>query len=345
MNYPKVSIILLNWNGWKYTVDCLESLLKAEAVDFEVVLVDNGSTDDSIKMIEEWIVSHGIPESRFSLPAAQKLAGNGDGFGGRKGMRRIILFSLPENLGFCAGNNLGLKQAQVNDIPYALILNNDTLVDPNFLSPIVEYADAHPEAGLIEGQIRYADDPGKIWHMGDQFSWQLGSRNIYFNRSTREAPAEPFFTGWISGCMALMPLSVFSKIGGYDEKLFLFCEDWDLSLRAIKFGYKLAVVPSSIIYHKVSKTLGKTSPFVYYYSGRNLFLLWNRYLPKWRAYLLSAAYLPYKFFKAVFFTIKYKKPYYIFFTELVFDAAFGRYGKWRRHDKIAADMKKKRYGN
>jgi hypothetical protein len=76
------------------------------------------------------------------------------------------LYSLQENIGFCAGNNLGLRHALVNGIPYALILNNDTLVDSKFLSSLVEYAQTHPDAGPIGGQIRYSDDPKMIWWMG-----------------------------------------------------------------------------------------------------------------------------------------------------------------------------------
>lgn len=331
--WPEVAVVVLNWNGWQDTIECLESLLKVKNIDFEIVLVDNGSTDDSEKKIENWIESHNIPKFKFFRPQVQELAID-ESRNIRIGMQRVILFSLSENIGFCAGNNLGLKHALANGIPYALILNNDTLVDSKFLSYLVEYAKAHPDAGLIGGQIRYADNPKKIWWMGGSINNWLKFEHFYHNQPADKNIKETFSTYWVSGCMTLIPLVVFSKIGGYDEKLFIWDEDMDLSLRAAKAGYKLVVVPSSIIYHKISKTLGILSPLTYYYSGRNHLFIMRRYLPYLKLIVLFAGYFPYKFLESILLTIKYRNSYYIFYWDMIFDFIFNHYGKWHRHDKV-----------
>ncbi len=336
MNYPKVSIVILNWNGWKDTIECLESLLCVKNIDFEVVIVDNGSSDNSIVEIDKWTELHGIPKFGFSQGIPQKLSVD-ESSSGHRGIQRIILFSLSENVGFCAGNNLGIRQAQINNIPYVLILNNDTIVEPDFLLPLVKYADDHPEAGLIGGQICYADEPQKIWWLGGKFSYLLYPKYLYQNEKRREVGSEPFSVDWISGCMMLMPLSVYSKIGGYDEKFFIWCDEWDLSLRVKMAGYELVVVPSSVIYHKIGKSLGKMSPLTYYYSGRNLLFLRRKYLPLWKQIPFFAFYLVGKFIKSIIYTIKFKEPYFIYYWDIVFDFVANRGGKWRHHDEVLGD--------
>jgi GT2 family glycosyltransferase len=338
--WPKVAIIILNWNGWKDTIECLESLLKVQNVKFEVVLIDNGSFDDSVEKIEDWIRFHSIPKFKFSYPQAQKLIDN-KCKDRQVGMQRIILFSLSENIGFCAGNNLGLKQAYINNIPYAIILNNDTVVDKNFLFPLVKYAETYSDIGLLGGQIRYADEPETVWWAGGIFNFCLGIKYLYHNQQIEKVPIAPFFTDWISGCMTFIPLSIFSKIGGYNELFFIWCDEWDLSLRVSKAGYKLATIPTSVIYHKVGKTLGKMSPLTYYYSGRNLLLLRHRYLPLWKQIFFFTMYFPYKFLQSILYTIKFKDYYFIFYWDMVLDFYFNHFGKWRRHDTMASKIRVK----
>lgn len=326
---PKVSIIILNWNGWQDTIECLESLLAVSNVGFEVVAVDNASSDGSVQRLLKWAQSYDIPLFDFSKPCQQLLRDTPK----RKttGLQRIVLFSLPENIGFCAGNNLGLKQAQVNGIPYAVILNNDTLVDPNFLFPLIEYAEANPSVGLLGCQIRYAEERGKVWWAGGMFNYWLGSKRLYDRKSTDQVPREPYRTQWVSGCMTFIPLSVFSQIGGYDERFFIWCDEWDLSLRVERAGYKMLVVPSAVIYHKVGKSLGKMSSLTYYYSARNLLLLRSDYLPRWRWICVFIFYMPYKFLHVVYYIIKFRLPLWWAYWDSIWDFVFKRFGRWDRH--------------
>lgn len=336
---PRVAVVVLNWNGRKDTIECLESLLKVNDIDFEIILIDNYSTDDSVRMIEKWVESHNIPKLKFSLTQAQKLVVD-KSCNNRIGMQRVVIYSLQENVGFCAGNNLGLRHALANGIPYALILNNDTIVDSRFLSYLVEYAQTHSDVGLIGGQIRYADDPKLIWWMGGRINKWLRFEYLYQNQLAEENIKEPFSTEWISGCMTLISMEAFLKIGGYDERLFIWCDEWDLSLRAAKSGYKLAVVPSAIIYHKIGKSLGILSPLTYYYSGRNLLILRHRYLTYFDQILFFMGYLPYKFMQSILLTIKYNNPYYIFYWNIIYDFLFNHCGKWSKQDRVVENMKK-----
>lgn len=326
---PKVSIVILNWNGLEDTLQCFESLLAVGDVDFEVIVVDNASSDSSIQKIGEWAQLYEIPLLKFYEPSEQLV---GDTPKRRTtGMRRMILFCLAENMGFCVGNNLGLRQAQLNGIPYAVMLNNDTIVEPDFLSPLVEYAEAKPSVGLLGCQIRYAEDTDKVWWAGGMFNYWLGSKRLYDRKSSDQVPREPYQTDWVSGCMTFMPLSVFKQIGGYDERFFIWCEEWDLSLRVDRAGYKMLVVPSSVIYHKVGKSLGKMSSLTYYYSARNLLLLRSDYLPRWRWICLLIFYMPYKLLHVVYYIIKFRLPLWSAYWDSIWDFVFKRFGRWDRH--------------
>jgi hypothetical protein len=131
--------------------------------------------------------------------------------------------------------------------------------------------------------------------------------------------------------MTFIPLSVFSQIGGYDERFFIWCDEWDLSLRVDRAGYKMMVIPSSVVYHKIGKSLGLVSPYTYYYSFRNLLLLRSRYLPRWEWICFLVIYIPYKFLQMIYHVIKFGRSFWPAYWDSVFDFVFKRFGKWQRH--------------
>lgn len=326
---PEVSIVILNWNGWRDTIECLSSLLRVDDVNFEVVVVDNASSDDSVAELVRWARSQSIPLLMSAGPSPEPVDGKAER--DVPGLQYVTLLCLSENIGFCAGNNLGLRHAQMRGVSHAVILNNDTIVDPGFLSPLVAFARANPSAGLLGCQIRYAMDRSKVWWAGGRFNWWLGSRRLYDGRSYEEVPNEPYRTAWVSGCMTFIPLAVFSKIGGYDERFFIWCDEWDLSLRADRAGYEIVVVPSSVIYHKVGRSLGLTSPLTYYYSARNLLLLRSEYLPGWVWACFLIVYVPYKLFQALHYAARFGRSFWPAYRDSMCDFIHKRFGRWNRH--------------
>jgi GT2 family glycosyltransferase len=325
----EAAIIILNWNGWADTMECLGSLLRVTDVDFDVVVVDNASSDGSVAELTRWIESQHIPLTVSSKPYPCS-PGSDNGREGY-GLRQVVLVCLPENTGFCGGNNTGLRYAQMLGVPYAIILNNDTTVDPAFLSPLLAFARAHPSIGLLGAQIRYAADRGKVWWAGGGFSLWLGNKWLYDGQSCDRVPEVPYRTGWVTGCMTFLPLAVFAEVGGFDERFFFWCEDRDLSLRVGKAGYEMMVVPSSIVYHKGGASLGWTSPLTYYYSIRNLFLLRREHLPRWIWDCFLVVYMPYKLAQALYCTVKSGPSFWWAYQDAVWDFVWKRFGQWDRH--------------
>ena len=176
-----------------------------------------------------------------------------------------------------------------------------------------------------------------VWLAGGRFNFWLGGKPLYHRELSDQVPINPYRTEWVTGCMTFMPLSIFSQVGGYDERFFIYAEDWDLSLRVDRAGYKMMVVPSSVIYHSVGKALGRTNPLIYYYSARNPLLLRSQYLPCWRWVCFLVLYIPYKFLQLVYHIIKLGRLFWPAYSDSISDFIFKRFGKWRRHyEKISA---------
>lgn len=279
--WPIVYIILLNWNGWQDTIECLESLEKATYPNFNVVIIDNASANDSVARIRASIKERRIPLAEYKLESRKEQPVPINAEEPKKtGLRRVELISSAENLGFCAGNNVGMEFAHRAGADYFLILNNDTIVEPNFLEPMVEVAETTDNVGLVGGVICYAESPETIWWAGGKFDYLLETqRNLDRHHINEVQNTRPFETDWVSGCMTLVPRTTFESLGGYCEDFFIWSDEWDFSLRVKESGKCLLVVPQSIIYHKVGKALGILKPLSYYYGTRNRLLLKKKHLP------------------------------------------------------------------
>jgi GT2 family glycosyltransferase len=245
-----VGIIILNWNQEKDTSDCLSSLAKIDYPNYEVILVDNGSTDGSPDRIKAK-----FPE--------------------------ITLIKNGVNLGFAEGNNVGIRHLLSKPFDYALLLNNDTVVEPNFLSGLVNAAEREKEAGILGPKIYYFDDPNKFWFAGGFIS-RLTGRPYHrgLNRIDSGQYDDIAEVDFITGCAMLIRRDVLEKLKGLDPDYFNSYEDADFSLRARALGYKLLYVPGSRIKHKFAQAMGgKFSPFYIYYRVRNslIFLRKNRF--------------------------------------------------------------------
>ncbi|WP_373524096.1 glycosyltransferase family 2 protein [Aquiflexum sp.] len=257
-SHPSVAIIIVNWNGYALTQACLISLSKVSYKNFKVILVDNGSVDGSVPKLKS-----DFPDTAF--------------------------IESKTNLGFTGGNNLGMKWALGKSFDNILLLNNDTLVEPDFLEPLIDYLNRNPSYAAVQPKIMFEKERNKIWNAGGgyfrwlEMSWSIGIGKEDLGQYQTEKD-----TKWITGCAILIRTKVIKEIGLLDERFFAYYEDVDWSLRMRKYGYSLRYLPQSKIYHvagassiKTIKTKeGTIPPIIHYYRTRNhLFLIRNHANP------------------------------------------------------------------
>lgn len=249
MEEKKVSIILLNYKGVKDTLECVESLEKIDYENYEIIVVENHSEDNSYNILKDKI-----------------------------GQRHIII-EAPSNGGFAKGNNIGIEYAMKNGADYILLLNNDTSVEENFLSEMIHCCERHKDAGIIGCKILYNGQRDTIWYGGGEidlkrfygFHYGEGQKD---NSIYNEEKQITFTTG----CVMLIPREVILKTGLLPEEYFMYYEDVDYCLKVQNMGYKIYYSPSAIVYHKVSaSTGGEESPFAVKYNTRNRLIFMNKY--------------------------------------------------------------------
>jgi hypothetical protein len=267
MSYPKVSIIILNWNGLKDTIECLESLKKNTYPNYEIIVVDNGSENDE-----------------------------GDVLGKRYG-NYITVIKNKDNLGFAGGNNIGIKYAINAGGEFILVLNNDVIVEKDFLRFLVEDLIKDKTAGIV-GPVNYDYyNPQKIISMGRIMSFWRASAIHIFRPAKNERELDAIW-----GCCMLIRKEVFEKIGYFYEPYFLTFEEIDFCVKAKKQGFKIICNPMSKIWHKVSSAMGKVSACGVYYGYRNRFLFVKRnyaFYFRWLFYFYYSA-------RVFFIFLKYK---------------------------------------
>ena len=244
--FPKVFVIIVNWNGRDDTLECLESLKNNDYPNYEVVIIDNGSKDKFL-----------ISDSEVKIIYNRK------------------------NLGFSGGNNVGIKYALKNKADYVLLLNNDTIVSTDFLSKMVEVAENDNKIGIVGSKI-YFPNSSKIWFAGGKINWLYNKGTMKgFNEIDNGQYDQPEIqkTDYITGCCTLIKREVVEKIGLMPEEYFLYYEDTDWSLNAQKYGYKCVFVPKAIVYHKGSKSSVQGSNSYIYYHIRNGLIMAQKYAP------------------------------------------------------------------
>jgi GT2 family glycosyltransferase len=250
---PITRIILLTWNRWEDTETCLQSLLSVVNEHTRVLVVDNGSTDGTPDKIRRWFPRFEVHE-------------NGN------------------NLGFPAGNNVGIRHALAEGADYVILLNNDTVVDRGFAEELVAAARRNPSAGMINSLIFFHDRPGFVWFAGGDIStWTGRSRHAGYLQADRGQ-----FTGDVPierpcACSLLLTRPFLETVGLMRETLFLYGEEIDWMLRARRLGFQCVLATRSKVWHKVSSST-KTAPHpvFLYYSTRNMLAVLRDEAPKGR---------------------------------------------------------------
>jgi len=239
-------IVLLNYNSFQDTFECVNSILQTEMEDVGIIIVDNDSKDDSLKNLREKYDTNG----------------------------KILFIESKENLGFSGGCNLGIQRALDLGAEYVLLLNNDTIVTAGFLRSLLQTFSLDPSVGIAGGKTFFHEDPNSIWDAGGFISH---SKFMGIRRTERSSGIDEIGeVGFITGCLALIKKEVFYDIGLLPEAYFFGSEEWEFSLRANRAGYKLMYTPQCEIFHKVGKAHDYRSAKMLYNTYRNRVLFVKR---------------------------------------------------------------------
>ncbi len=247
---PRVTAVVLSWNGRAETLACLRSLAETTYPTLSVVVVDNDSSDDVGRAVTD-----AFPDVR--------------------------VIRLSENRGFAGGVNAGLNVALADRADHVLLLNNDATVEPGFLEPLVAAASA-AGVGAVSSQILHSEPPHLVWYAGASYDPRRGhqGRHEHFGEPRLPASVEPYVTDRACGGAMLVTRAAIDRVGGLDESLFAYAEDVDWSMRARAAGLSILVVPASVVYHAVSAASGgASSPDTIYYALRNGLVVAERVAP------------------------------------------------------------------
>jgi len=277
---PQVSVIILNWNGWNDTIECLESLYQNDYPNYDVILVDNDSNNDSIERIIDYCEARIKPESKFysyqsdnkpvkifqytkdetESDSSMEIS---EDYNDLPSNQRLVLIKNNKNYGFAEGNNIGIRYAQRTHIPnYILLLNNDTVVEPHFLTELVKTGEMDDKIAVIGPKTYFYDFNDRndiVWSVGGTLNLfrypgyhdiELGKNNPPIDKN------HTMVVDWISGAVMLIKTEILSsKLLNSD--FFFGCEDVDLCIEMEKKGFKIVTNLNSVVWHKAGASKSK----------------------------------------------------------------------------------------
>lgn len=249
---------MLNWNGKEDTRECIDSLVQITYPNYEIILVDNASTDGSTQYF-------------------------------RDHYEEIKIIENQENLGFAEGNNVGIREALKQKANYILLLNNDTIVDPSFLEDLIEVGESDDSIGILSPIIYYYDDRNEIQYCGEKVNWYNGKLT-----KINIASKEIIHSEIICGASMLIKKETIDKIGLLPTEYFMLWEDIDYSIKALKNDIKSAYITTSKIWHKGSVSIGGiSSPIRMRYTIKNRIIFWKKYSskPQFYSFLINLVFL------------------------------------------------------
>jgi GT2 family glycosyltransferase len=293
---PKVAIIVLNWNGWPDTLECLESLQHLAYPNFQVIVVDNGSSNDSVEKIKDWcqgkipVQTHFVEFEPRLKPVARLDYNRREAESGGDVRRetevetspsqtRLVLIQTGENLGFAGGNNVALRYCLKRDYGYLWLLNNDTVVDSASLAEMIEIAESEGTIGVAGPMILFYSRPQYIFSAGISLA-KIGRRvrriGIMKNfdaplfNTTRDVEG-------IAGCALLIRRDSVRTIGLLDERYFLYMEEADWCTRAIQNHFRCVYVPKARVWHKGWGSVQREAGLLDYYLARSQILYLKKF--------------------------------------------------------------------
>jgi GT2 family glycosyltransferase len=239
---PRVLIVVLCYNGVADTVACLESLQRLDYPRADVLIVDNASQDGTPAIIRD----------RF--PDVQVL-------------------ETGANLGYAAGNNAGLRYALDHGYDYALLLNNDTIVESRLISALVEATEADSRIGVVGPKILYHDRPDVIWSAGGLIDWRRGTSAMRGLDSRDHGQFdESLDMDFVTGCALMIRRAAIESAGLIDERFGMYYEETEWCVRIARAGWRIVYAPEGKLWHKIKPNDQDWSPRVTYYMARNRLL-------------------------------------------------------------------------
>jgi len=248
---PSVYVVVLNYNGRDHVKVCLNALINQHYSAFSIIFVDNASDDGSV----DWVASQ-FPD--------------------------IEVIRNCKNMGWSAGNNIGITAALKRGADYIWILNNDIDIDPYCISELIAYRKKNPAVGILEPFIYHYDDRKRLSNFGGRVDFEK-HRVVEYN-SPEEFRGTPMRERFVTGCAMLVSRDVFDTIGLIDEKFTHYYEDTDFCCRATKAGFDIEVVQPAIMYHKIGGYFQQSSEGIMrhqYYMLYSSLLFWRKHLGWW----------------------------------------------------------------
>lgn len=245
----KIAIVILNYNGLKDTLECLESLYQMDYKDFICIVIDNNSKID--------------PKNELMNRFPQ-----------------ICFIQNSENLGFAQGCNIGIKKGLDLKADYILLLNNDTKVDKKMLSSFIKGIKEKPDVGIFGGKILRYDTPSIIDHFGGFFSKEKGDFRSIGSGAIVDQFSSDMKVEYVCGCLMLIKKEVFETIGFLEKDFFLLWEEADFANRALKAHFEIWALADVKVWHKISVSFEGGKIHSDYYWWRNRLLWMDRNLSK-----------------------------------------------------------------
>lgn len=246
----KIGIVICNYNKQEYIINCIQSVLDSSIWNFDVYVVDNASTDDSVKCIKEQF---------------------GD---------RITLLVNQENLGGSGGFNTGLREALKQDYKYIMLMDNDIVADKKAIEELYLFMEEHEAVGMVGSKVYFMDYPEQIWGYGGHIDWkQYKQKDQYKNCVDSDAIPEISYCDYVAACSLMARTDAIRTVGLMPEDNFIYWDDMEWGYRFNEAGYKVAVYGKSKIWHKAGgRNAGNT--FIHYYMWRNRMRFFLKVLPE-----------------------------------------------------------------
>lgn len=256
MKQPLVFTVILNTNRRDDTLACLASLFAGTYSNFRVMVLDNRSTDGSVEAI------------RSAYPDVQ-------------------VVDLTSNLGYAGNNNVGVELALREGADWVLVLNEDTILDPDCLARLVDVGEGDPQVGIVGPMVYHHDEPGVIQSAGGVLGRFWQSRHLGQNEADCGQFREPHPVEWISGCAILVRRAVIDQVGALDAGYFIYWEETEWCIRAGRGGWRIVHVPAARLWHKGVQREYQPKPAFLYYGTRNHLLTLAKHKAPFRAWLYT----------------------------------------------------------